>query len=215
MNRTITKILLIISACFFLIIGVELYSLYSLNRAVGKIPVTLTKEIMQEKFSTPPKMSINTSKKYIAYMDTSFGKITIELFAHEMPITVNNFVYLAQNNFYENAHFSRVIKGFMIQGGELTNPQLGDVAYSFKNEPFKGSYVRGAVAMANAAKKNGSQFFIIQNNYSIPPDYPIFGRVIEGMDVVDAIANIPLKEKDGELLPVDPVKILSVKITEK
>ena len=165
-----------------------------------------------------PGMEIDTAKKYTATLKTHLGEIVIELFADKTPITVNNFVSLAQKDFYNGTIFHRVVKGFMIQGGDPKGDGTGGPGYQFDDEPFEGEYTRGTVAMANAGPNtNGSQFFIMHQNYDLPKNYVIFGRVTEGLEVVDRIANSPTKlGPSGEnSTPLEPVKVESVTITEQ
>jgi cyclophilin family peptidyl-prolyl cis-trans isomerase len=165
-----------------------------------------------------PKMIIDQNKSYSAILTTSEGDITIQLNAKETPVTVNNFVYLAKANFYNGTIFHRVIKGFMIQGGDPQGTGSGGPGYTFSDEPFSGSYTRGTVAMANAGPNtNGSQFFIMHQDYQLPPNYVIFGKVTDGMDVVDKIAEAPVTMgASGEpSKPVNPVSVKSVKIIEE
>jgi len=151
-------------------------------------------------------------KKIKAVMSTSEGDITLELNAKQTPITVNNFVKLAKKNFYNDTIFHRVIKGFMIQGGDPKGDGTGGPGYKFNDEPFEGEYVRGTIAMANAGPNtNGSQFFIMHKDTPLPKNYVIFGKVIKGMDVVDKIAEAPV---NGET-PINPAIVKSVKILEK
>jgi cyclophilin family peptidyl-prolyl cis-trans isomerase len=170
------------------------------------------------KVLSKPQMQINTSKSYTATLLTTQGNITIKLYADKTPITVNNFVYLASQNFYDNTIFHRVVKDFMIQGGDPNGDGSGGPGYKFDDEPFEGSYSRGTVAMANAGPNtNGSQFFIMHQDKPLSKDYVIFGEVIEGMDVVDKIAEAPTTPNQmGEnSVPVNPVSISSVQITEE
>lgn len=162
-----------------------------------------------------PEMQIDTSKTYKAVLSTSEGNITINLYADKTPITVNNFVYLGQKGFYDKTVFHRIIKDFMIQGGDPKGDGSGGPGYKFNDEPFEGEYKRGIVAMANAGPNtNGSQFFIMHNDYNLPKNYVIFGEVIQGIDVVDKIAEAPVKQSvSGEnSQPANPVVIESVKI---
>lgn len=164
-----------------------------------------------------PKPSSTVSKKYTAVLETSQGKITIQLNTDQTPVTVNNFVTLAKKNFYNNTIFHRVIKGFMIQGGDPKGDGTGGPGYTFKDEPFTGEYTRGTVAMANSGPNtNGSQFFIMQVDNPLPHLYVIFGQVVEGLDVVDKIANAPVETSfSGEQSkPVSPVAIKFIQITE-
>jgi cyclophilin family peptidyl-prolyl cis-trans isomerase len=107
-------------------------------------------------------MIIEKGKNYRALLETTKGPITINLFAAKTPVTVNNFVFLSKEGFYDNTFFHRIIKGFMIQGGDPQGTGMGGPGYKFADEPFDGEYVPGTVAMANAGPNtNGSQFFIM------------------------------------------------------
>ena len=168
--------------------------------------------------SGAPSMTIDTSKTYYAIMKTTAGEIDIQLDAKNTPVTANNFVSLAEKNFYDNTIFHRVIKGFMIQGGDPRGDGTGGPGYTFADEPIVGDYTRGTVAMANAGPNtNGSQFFIVQQNVKLQKNYVIFGHVLNGMDVVDKIADAPVEANaSGEKSkPVNPVTVESVTIAEK
>lgn len=148
-------------------------------------------------------------------LHTSAGDITLVLDAQKTPIAANNFITLAQKGFYDNTIFHRVIKGFMIQGGDPKGDGTGGPGYQFNDEPIVGAYTRGTVAMANAGPNtNGSQFFIMHADYDLPKNYVIFGRVTVGLDAVDKIAQAPvIVNRGGEKSqPVTPVKITSVSI---
>ncbi|OGK14070.1 peptidylprolyl isomerase [Candidatus Roizmanbacteria bacterium RIFCSPLOWO2_01_FULL_38_12] len=164
-------------------------------------------------------MTIDKDVFYTAILKTDEGDITIDLFADKTPITVNNFVSLARKSFYDGTTFHRVIKGFMIQGGDPSGDGTGGPGYKFEDEDFEGEYVRGTVAMANSGPDtNGSQFFIVhEDSKSLPKNYTIFGEVSEGMDVVDAIAEGEVEESaSGEMSkPVDTVRLKSVEIIEE
>ncbi|MGB4966480.1 MAG: peptidylprolyl isomerase [Microgenomates group bacterium] len=163
-----------------------------------------------------PKMMIDSSKKYQAVLTTSVGAITIDLNAKATPITVNNFVTLAKDKFYDKTIFHRVINGFMIQGGDPTGTGMGGPGYKFDDEKFEGEYVRGTVAMANAGPNtNGSQFFIMHGNTPLPKNYIIFGTVSSGLETVDKIATAPVKPGGEGSSPVDPVQITKAEIIEK
>jgi len=173
------------------------------------------KMVQKDEIQKPPEMQIDTSKTYKAVLSTSEGNITINLYADKTPITVNNFVSLSQKGFYNKTIFHRIIKDFMIQGGDPNGDGTGGPGYKFNDEPFEGEYKRGIVAMANAGPNtNGSQFFIMHNDYNLPKNYVIFGEVIQGIDVVDKIAEAPVKQSiSGESSqPANPVVIESVKI---
>ncbi len=165
-----------------------------------------------------PPMEIDPNKSYSAVIETEVGKIIVGLNADKTPITVNNFVHLAKKHFYDGTIFHRVIKNFMIQGGDPNADGTGGPGYTFNDEPFEGEYKRGMVAMANSGPNtNGSQFFIIHKDYEMPKKYVIFGKVTEGMEVVDKIATAQTTDNgSGEnSKPIDPVKIISIQVSEK
>ena len=167
---------------------------------------------------TQAASQIDKTKQYEATLTTNLGEITIALNAAATPITVNNFVSLARKGFYDKTTFHRVIKGFMIQGGDPKGDGTGGPGYRFDDESFSGEYTRGTIAMANAGPNtNGSQFFIMHADYPLPKNYVIFGSVIRGMEVVDSIATAPTKTGlSGEnSTPVTPVVVSKVVITEK
>lgn len=160
----------------------------------------------------------NNKKSYLAVLKTSEGDIAIQLNENETPKTVENFISLAEKNFYDNTIFHRVIKGFMIQGGDPKGNGTGGPGYKFDDEPFTGEYTRGAVAMANSGPNtNGSQFFIMHKDYPLQKNYVIFGRVISGMEVVDKIAEAPIEMSAGGELskPINPVIVKSVEAIKK
>jgi len=160
----------------------------------------------------------NENKTYSAVLKTSEGEITIQLNTKETPKTANNFISLARKGFYNNTIFHRVIKGFMIQGGDPNGDGTGGPGYKFDDEPFEGEYSRGTIAMANSGPNtNGSQFFIMHQDYPLPKNYVIFGKVTSGIEVVDKIASSPVEANSmGEVSkPTTPVKIQSVEILEK
>lgn len=169
----------------------------------------------QQDSSMKPDFTIDQSKTYTAVMTTSEGVIKIVLNDDDTPKTAANFVNLSKKGFYNGTIFHRVIEGFMIQGGDPEGNGTGGPGYKFPDEKFKGEYTRGTIAMANSGPNtNGSQFFIMHKDYPLPPNYVIFGKVSEGMDVVDKIATAetessPMGEKSQ---PVDPVMVESVEI---
>ncbi len=165
-----------------------------------------------------PDLTLNPQASYSATLNTSEGEIELALDTKNTPITANNFVYLARSGFYDNTIFHRVLEGFMIQGGDPTGTGRGGPGYRFDDEQVVGEYTRGTVAMANAGPNtNGSQFFIMHADYSLPRNYVIFGYVTSGMDVVDKIASAPTQiNSSGEnSSPVSPVTITSVVIKEE
>lgn len=180
----------------------------------------------KKKSNNPPEkpmmpkeaLSIDKTKKYTAILKTSAGNISIELFVDKTPITVNNFISLARRKFYNDTIFHRVIKDFMIQGGDPKGDGTGGPGYQFDDEPFEGTYERGIVAMANAGPNtNGSQFFIVHQDAELPKNYVIFGKVVKGIEIVDKIAESAVEtSENGETSkPTYPTKIISVVIEEK
>ncbi len=168
--------------------------------------------------SPTPPMTFNAKASYTAVLRTEKGDITIAFTTKETPKTVENFVTLARKNFYDGTVFHRVIRGFMIQGGDPRGDGTGGPGYKFADEPFTGDYTRGTVAMANSGPNtNGSQFFIMHADTALQKDYVIFGRVTKGMEVVDAIATAPVKTSPSgeDSSPVTPVNVKSVDIIEK
>jgi cyclophilin family peptidyl-prolyl cis-trans isomerase len=175
------------------------------------------KETMKKQYDSAPAMQIDSSKKYQATMTTSEGEIVIELYADKTPTTVNNFVFLSNEEFYNDTIFHRAIDGFMIQGGDPEGTGMGGPGYRFEDEEFEGEYSRGTLAMANAGPNtNGSQFFVMHKDYPLPPNYIIFGKVIKGLEVVDKIATAPVTTSLGgeKSKPVNPVTIKTIVVTE-
>jgi cyclophilin family peptidyl-prolyl cis-trans isomerase len=173
---------------------------------------------IQPTISNAPAMTIDTTKTYTAVLHTDKGDIEIALATDKTPITANNFITLAQKDFYNGTIFHRVINGFMIQGGDPTGTGAGGPGYKFADEQFDGEYTRGTVAMANAGPNtNGSQFFIMHADYPLPPNYVIFGKLVSGTQTLDAIAEAPVtyNEMREKSKPIDPVKIISIEIEEK
>ena len=159
-----------------------------------------------------------------ATIATDLGEIEVQLYTTDVPKAANNFVELAKKGFYDDVVFHRVIPGFVAQAGDgqhgkkaTLDPNrvgTGGPGYKFEDEPFKGDYVRGALAMANAGPNtNGSQFFICHQDLTgkLPKNYTLFGQVTKGMDVVDKIVGAPRNSRD---LPDIPVAMKSVTIHE-
>jgi cyclophilin family peptidyl-prolyl cis-trans isomerase len=147
-------------------------------------------------------------------LDTNFGQIVFQTYGDDAPKTVENFTKLASSGFYNGLTFHRVIKGFMIQGGDPNGNGTGGPGYRFEDEldpntsSFKAGYKKGVVAMANAGPNtNGSQFFIMLEDYPLPNLYTIFGKVLKGQDVVDKIGNVKTGPND---MPAEKVVINKV-----
>ena len=168
-------------------------------------------------YKSVPEMNIDTTKNYTAVLNTSLGNITIEFFTTDAPLTVNNFINLAKDGYYDDVIFHRVISGFMIQGGDPSGTGHGDMGkypgYQFEDELNNQiPYEKGILAMANAGPNtNGSQFFIMHVDYPLPYQYTIFGKVTDGIDVVDKIASVETSQGDR---PVIDIIINSIEIKE-
>ncbi len=168
---------------------------------------------MTQQYPSAPDLTIDLAKGYAATLHTNHGDIEIDLHAKRSPQTVNNFVFLARNNFYDGVLFHRVISGFMVQGGDPTGTGSGGPGYKFRDElEGDGSYERGTVAMANSGPNtNGSQFFICHADAGLPHAYSIFGTVTAGMEAVDSMAAGNTDHGDR---PTEDVVIETVEISE-
>jgi len=168
----------------------------------------------QQRFKSAPPMGIDTAKRYTATLDTSLGEIVVALDALKAPKTVNNFVFLALNHYYDGVVFHRIIKGFMCQGGDPEGSGRGGPGYRFEDElPKPREYQIGSVAMANAGPNtNGSQFFLISGSSGVglPPQYSLFGQIVKGLDVLETMQNVRTGSGDR---PVEDVVITSVTVT--
>ncbi|MCA9388747.1 peptidylprolyl isomerase [Candidatus Berkelbacteria bacterium] len=144
---------------------------------------------MKQYDSAPGKLADEQITGKIAEIETNKGTIKFKFFPDEAPLTVSNFVFLANDHFYDDLTFHRVEPGFVIQGGDPLGNGTGGPGYKFEDEAVKRDYTKGIVAMANSGPNtNGSQFFIMLEDTPLPPQYTIFGEVIEGQDIVDQIA---------------------------
>lgn len=183
-----------------------------------------TAETKTKSWSSPPAMQIDKNKTYEAEVTTSKGTFTIQLYAKDAPKTVNNFVFLSKQGFYDGVIFHRIIKTFMVQTGDPLGNGTGGPGYKFEDEktPYT-NYEPGIVAMANSGPNtNGSQFFICTGpdaarSLNSRPNYTVFGKVTKGMDVVQKIAETPVKQgaEASPSVPTEKVTINSVKISEK
>jgi len=179
----------------------------------------MEEEIMayDKTYKNPPEFSIDVNKSYSAEINTTSGLMTVELFTDIAPNTVNNFVALSEDGYYNNIIFHRVIKDFMIQGGDPSGTGHGEMGkypgYEFGDElnnPMP--YEKGILAMANRGPNtNGSQFFIMHSDYPLPYQYTIFGKVTQGLDVIDQIAMV---ETDASDKPLSDVIINSITIKD-
>jgi peptidyl-prolyl cis-trans isomerase B (cyclophilin B) len=153
-------------------------------------------------YTAPPKMMIDANKKYTATIETEKGDIVVELFAKDAPKTVNNFVFLARDGFYNNTIFHRVIPGFMAQGGDPTGTGTGGPGYTFEDEFNQRRHGTGTLSMANRGPNtNGSQFFI---TYAPQPHldgkHTVFGQVTKGMDILNRLTSTQSPAVKGDVI---------------
>ena len=160
-------------------------------------------------------MCIDPAKRYTATMETSMGTLVIALDPVGAPRTVNSFVFLSRYHYYDGLTFHRIINGFVCQGGCPEGSGRGGPGYKYADElPKPGKYQIGSLAMANAGPNtNGSQFFLISgpDGARLPPNYALFGQVVKGLEIVDAMQKVPTGAGDR---PREDVVIHSVTITE-
>lgn len=174
---------------------------------------------MSQQWKQPFEQRLNDDKTYTADIETSHGTVSVELYPEDAPKTVNNFVSLAQEGFYDDTMFHRIVKGFVVQGGDPTGTGSGGPGYKFEDERIVKDYDKGTLAMANAGPNtNGSQFFIVLDDMQgrLPKNYTIFGKVTDGMDVVSRIGEVKVTTSpSGEpSQPVEKVELKSVKVNE-
>ncbi|CAN5495343.1 peptidylprolyl isomerase [soil metagenome] len=159
-----------------------------------------------------PEQVLDDASTHNATLQTSLGTIELRLFSNEAPATANSFAFLAGQGFFDGTVIHRVVPGFVVQMGDPTGTGTGGPGYRFDDELASArnrGYARGILAMANAGPHtNGSQFFICLDDVGLPPQYTVFGQVTSGMEVVDAIAKVPLR---GEK-PKDDVTVESVRM---
>jgi cyclophilin family peptidyl-prolyl cis-trans isomerase len=194
--------------------GLAVVALLALSACAPETPLAPTSApaaAEPKQWSQPPEMQIDPNKQYTATLDTSKGKIIIELFAKESPVTVNNFVFLARQGFYDGVTFHRVIKDFMAQGGDPTGTGAGGPGYQFGDETDNGLAFDqpGLLAMANAGPgTNGSQFFI---TYAETPwlngNHTIFGKVTSGLEVALSLAQ---RDPETATAPGDTIKTVTI-----
>ena len=170
---------------------------------------------MAKQYSAPVDQKIDASKSYTATIETSEGTITADLWPKIAPQTVNAFVFLAREGFYEGVIFHRVIPGFMIQGGDPTGTGSGGPGYKLKAEFNDLKHERGVLSMARTNDPNsaGSQFFVMHaNSPHLDRQYTGFGKATSGLEVIDKIANAPKGAQDR---PLKPASIRKITIAEK
>jgi cyclophilin family peptidyl-prolyl cis-trans isomerase len=183
-------------------------------------PVRTIAPVAYMQFPSPPAMTIDPAKRYSALLNTSLGPMTATLFASEVPLTTNNFVFLARQHFYDGVTFFRVINGVMVVTGDPSGTGNGGPGYQLKDEPVKRNYERGTLAMVTAGPDTGgSQFLIVQKDYPLPKSYTIFGQLTDGFDTLDKIATTPTTTRTTPTgiqrdVPVTPITITSIRIDE-
>ena len=151
---------------------------------------------MPKQYSSPPAMQIDVNKQYTATIETNKGTIVAELYPKDAPTTVNSFVFLARERYFDGIMFHRIIPGFVIQGGDPEGTGMGGPGYkTVDTPPRNAAYTKGVVAMAKAGPEKpgtaGSQFFVVTGeDVGLPPDYAVLGKVTDGLDVVEAIGKL-------------------------
>ena len=183
------------------------------NESTTTIGATMNDKV----YDKQPDMNLNSDSTYSAVIKTNLGEMTVEFYTDDAPLTVNNFVTLSKDGYYNDVIFHRVISGFMIQGGDPSGTGHGDYGkfpgYEFEDElNNQRPYEKGILAMANRGPNtNGSQFFIMHADYPLPYSYTIFGKVTDGFEVIDKIASV---ETDSADKPTDDIVINTVEILE-
>lgn len=203
-----------IVAFLIIVVGVGIWGIVSQNNGSTETSTPAVSATTQDGQTVTSTLdsTINLGTKNFMHkitIKTNYGTIQFETYDADAPKTVENFVKLAEKGFYNSLIFHRVIKDFMIQGGDPSGNGTGGPGYEFADElnpnteSYKQGYVKGVVAMANAGPNtNGSQFFIMLKDTPLPHNYTIFGKVVAGQDVVDAIGNVKTDSNDKPLSPV-------------
>lgn len=194
------------------VIIVGLLSISCQDTGPASTPSQTKPEVKKMQWDSPPEMTIDTGKKYTAIIETEKGNLVIELFADDVPRTVNNFVFLAREGYYDGTTFHRVLPDFMAQGGDPTGTGSGGPGYRFDDEFTSHKHQAGTLSMANSGPNtNGSQFFITY----VPTDWldgrhSVFGQLVEGMDVLKSLT--PRDPSENPQFEGD--KIIKVTINE-
>jgi cyclophilin family peptidyl-prolyl cis-trans isomerase len=192
-----------------------LLGIYFLWPKTGNLPVVIT----ETQIATSSLIKSSIKSMHTVTIETNKGTIVLETYDTEAPKTVENFINLINKGFYNGVIFHRIINSFMIQGGDPTGTGRGGPGYTFADElnpsteSYKIGYKRGVLAMANSGSNtNGSQFFIMHKDTPLPNNYTIFGRVISGIEVVDAIASVKVDNLDR---PLEKVVMNKVTVADK
>lgn len=213
-------ILLIIFVILCIVVGGIFIYKYYLTQKLNNLSQQVQKLKQSQGQDTNKQSTIQTNNSTIKNMShivtikTNMGDISFTTYDADAPNTVKNFITLADKGFYNGVIFHRVIPGFMIQGGDPTGTGTGGPGYTFADElnpntdSYKAGYQKGVVAMANAGPNtNGSQFFIMVADYQLPNNYTIFGKVVSGQDVADAISKVQTNSSDKPLSSVTMEKV--------
>jgi len=188
---------------------------FTLSVAATLLLATIVLAEEKKQWQSPPEMKIDPAKTYVATINTNKGKIVLNLFAKDAPKTVNSFVFLAREKFYDGTTFHRVIPGFMIQGGDPTGTGTGGPGYKLNQEFNARSHKRGVLSMARTNDPNsaGSQFFLMhEDSPFLDRQYTAFGMITSGIETVDKIVSAP---RDANDRPKNPTKINKITIEEK
>lgn len=209
------EIIIFIALMVFIVVGIVIYS--ANNQTKNSLVKNEMKDEMKIILNSQEQNTQKQNMKHLITIETNFGDIQFETYDIDAPKTTENFISLINKGFYDGLVFHRVIKGFMIQGGDpncssSTNSELcgmGGPGYQFEDElnfeteSYKNGYQKGVVAMANAGPNtNGSQFFIMLENYPLPHNYTIFGKVVNGQEVVDKIGDTKTDSNDKPLASI-------------
>lgn len=223
-TKRISLLLLIAAVCVF-IAACGTKPATNAGNTPTATPTVDTGKPSNKTWTSAPPMTIDPKKTYMATFETNKGSFKVQLLAEDAPKTVNSFVFLSKEGFYNNVVFHRIIQNFMIQTGDPAGNGSGGPGYTIPDELLSNpnKYAAGTVAMANTGKPNtgGSQFFICMNDecggLNKMPNYTIFGTVFDGFDIVQKIAATPVKANSrGEMsVPTEEVKIKSITIKEQ
>ena len=197
----------------------QLLELKEIEKEIKNNKININSNLLNEKNMNENKNVSIKNGEHIISIKTNLGEIRFKTYDVDAPRAVNNFITLSQKGFYDGTIFHRVIDGFMIQGGDPEGTGMGGPGYTFEDEldpqtdSYKRGYRKGVVAMANAGPNtNGSQFFIMVNDYPLPNNYTIFGEVIFGQDVADAIAKLKIDSNDRPISQVIMEKVIVTKV---
>lgn len=174
-----------------------------------------------KQWSEPPEISMDVNKTYTFTIETTHGTMSGVLFPGDAPTTVNNFVFLAREGYYDGVVIHRVLKGFVLQTGDPTGTGSGGPGYRFHDEPVTREYLKGTLAMANSGPNtNGSQFFVVLDDLRdrLPKNYTVFGQVDEGLSTIDAISLVDVEAPQPgaeKSRPVDEIIVKTITIQER